>query len=138
MTNNINKIKEGVLNGSIPSAFADSAATSNVRRMKDRNKLAFVMTERPSHKVFCMPNGALEAATTTDQLHHELRSPARDVHIVPSIERDLLLSMSEFVDTNYITIFDKDEVNIYNANNTKITVTRSAILRDFCCQQGMW
>ena len=52
MINDINKIKEGVLNGSIPSTFADSAATSNVGTMKDRNKLAFVMTERPSYKVF--------------------------------------------------------------------------------------
>jgi hypothetical protein len=39
--------------------------------MKDRNKLAFVITERPSHKVFCMPNGALEAETTTDYYHRQ-------------------------------------------------------------------
>ena len=75
-----------------------------------------------------MPNGSIEAATAMDALHHSLRAPARDVHIVPSIERDLLLSVSKFVDANYIAIFDKDEVNIFNANNTEGRVTRAAIL----------
>ncbi len=138
MVNDINKLKEGVLNGSIPSAFADSAATSNVGTTKDRSKFAFVSTRQKSNKVFHMPNGALEAATAMDELHLELQPPARDVHIVPSIERFLVLSMSKFVDANYIAIFDKDEVNIYDANNTEVTVTHSAILRGFRCQQGMW
>ena len=68
-----------------------------------------------------------------DTLHHSLRAPARDVHIVPSIEPDSLLSVSKFVDANYIAIFDKDEVNIFNANNTEVTVTRAAILRGWQC-----
>ena len=34
-------------------------------------------------------------------------------------------------DANYISIFDAEEVNIYNANNTKITTTRGAILRGY-------
>jgi hypothetical protein len=42
--NSINEIKEGVLNGSIPSAVADSSATSNVGTMKDRARKAFVAT----------------------------------------------------------------------------------------------
>jgi hypothetical protein len=44
MVYNTNKLKEGVLNGSIPSAFADSAATSNIRTKKDQSKNAFVLT----------------------------------------------------------------------------------------------
>ena len=51
-----------------------------------------------------------------DALHHSLRAPARDVHIVPSIEHNSLISVSKFVDANYIAIFDKDEVNIFDAN----------------------
>jgi hypothetical protein len=73
-----------------------------------------------------------------DELQHKLRPPARDVQFVPSIERDLLLSISKFVDPNYIAIFDKVEVNLYDANNTEVTVTCSAILQGFRCQQGMW
>jgi hypothetical protein len=51
----------------------------------------------------------------------------KDVHIVPVIKCDSLISISKFVEVNYIVIFDKDEVNIYNANNTKFTVTRAVI-----------
>ncbi len=72
MVNDINKLKEGVLNSFIPSAFADNAATSNVKTMKDRSKFAFVETGQRSNKVFHMLNGALEAATAMDELHHKL------------------------------------------------------------------
>ncbi len=45
----------------------------------------------------------------------------------------------EFADANYITIFDKEAVNIYDANDTAITLTRGAILRGFKCPMtGMW
>jgi hypothetical protein len=44
----------------------------------------------------------------------------------------LLLSTGQFAATNYITIFNKEEVNIYDANNTIIAVTRGTIL------QGWW
>ena len=127
--NNIDELKIGVLDGTIPSAFADSGATSNVGTTKDRARRAFILTDRQSDKAFRMPNGSIEAATAMDALHHSLRAPARDVHIVPSIERNSLLSVSKFVDTNNIAIFDKDEVNIFDANNTKVTVSRAAILR---------
>ncbi len=36
---------------------------------------------------------------------------------------------SSLAATNYITIFDKEEVNIYDANDTIIAVTRRAILQ---------
>jgi hypothetical protein len=45
------------------------------------------------------------------------------VHIVPGIERDSLLSIPKFADANYVAIFDKDEVNIYDANKTTIFVS---------------
>ena len=122
-----------MLNGTIPSAFADSGATSNVGTTKDRARRAFIATGRQSDKAFRMPNGSVEAATALDVLQHGLRAPARDVHIVPSIERDSLLSISKFVDANYIALFDKDEVKIFDANNTEITVSRAAILRGWRC-----
>ena len=75
-----------------------------------------------------MPNRSIEAATAMDALHHSLRAPARDVHIVPSIERDSLLSVFKFVDARYIAIFDKGEVNIFDTNNTEVMVSRAAIL----------
>jgi len=131
--NNINELKIGVLNGTIPSAFADSGATSNVGTTKDRNCRAFIATGRQSDKAFRMPNGSVEEATTLDALQHSLRAPARDIHIVPSIECVSQLSVSKFVVANYIVIFDKDEVKIFDANNTEITVLRAAILRGWRC-----
>ncbi len=86
-----------------------------------------------------MPNGQVEEANDMDELQHNVRHPAKDVHIVPGIECNSLLSIPKFADANYVAIFDKDEVNIYNANKTKIIISRSAILRGWRCKQrNLW
>ena len=82
-----------------------------------------------------MPNGAVEPATYMDELHHDVCHPAKDIHIVPGIECDSLLSIAKFADANYIAIFDKDELNIYDANKTKVTISRGAILRGWRCKE---
>ncbi len=65
--------------------------------------------------------------------------PQKDVHIVPRIECDSLLSMPKFADANYIAIFDKDEVNICDANKTTIVVSQSAILQGWRCKTtNLW
>jgi len=51
------------------------------------------------------------------------------VHIVPTIDKNSLLSIPKFAAAGYITVFDGEEVNIYEAYNTKVIVTREAILR---------
>ena len=127
--NNINKLKQGVLDGSIPSAVADSGATSSVGTKSDRKKNAFVATGRQSDKAFRMPNGDVEEASNMDELHQNVNHPTKDVHIVPGIERNSLLSIPKFADANYIVLFDKDEVNIYNANKRTIIVSQGAILQ---------
>ncbi len=38
------------------------------------------------------------------ELAHNVRQPAKDVHMVPSIESNLLLSMSKFTKAGYITV----------------------------------
>ena len=55
-------------------------------------------------------------------MEHNLRDQARSCDIVPGITEDSLVS-------GYITIFDSEEVNIYDASNTQITVTKGAVLR---------
>jgi hypothetical protein len=82
-----------------------------------------------------MPNSEVEEVSDMDELQHDVRHPAKDVHIVPGIERDTLLSIPKFADANYVAIFDKDEVNIYDANKTSIVVSRGAILRGWRCKQ---
>jgi hypothetical protein len=69
---------------------------------------------------------------------HNVRQPAKDVHIIPSIESNSLLSTAKFSEAGYITVFDNEEVNItvldneevniYDAYNTKLIVSRGAIL----------
>jgi len=82
-----------------------------------------------------MPNGEIEEASNMDELQHNVRHPAKDMNIVPGIEWDSLLSILKFADANYIAIFDKDEVNIYDANKTTIVVSRGAILQGWRCKQ---
>jgi hypothetical protein len=59
---------------------------------------------------------------------HNIRSPANKLHITLGVSRHSLLSTGKYTDANYITIFDSETVNIYNANDTTITVTNGAIL----------
>jgi hypothetical protein len=69
------------------------------------------------------------AATTVSKLAHNVQQPAKDVHIVPSIESNSLLSMAKFAKAGYITVFDNKEVNIYDTHDTNFKVSRAAILQ---------
>jgi hypothetical protein len=52
---NINKIRQGVLDRSIPSAIANSGATSNVSTKKDKEKQAYIPTGKSSSKISNFP-----------------------------------------------------------------------------------
>ncbi len=118
-------IKKGVLNGSIPPIVEDSAATSSV----STPTAPLIPTRHIYNKIFQLPNGTRTAAATVSQLAHDIRQPAKDVHIVPSIQSNFLLSMAKFAKAGYITVFDNKEVNIYDPHNTTLKVSWAAILR---------
>ena len=82
-----------------------------------------------SNKIFQLPDGTRTAAATVSELAHNVRQPAKGVHIAPSIESNSLLSTAKFAKAGYITVFDNGEVNIYNAHDTKLIVSRGAILQ---------
>ncbi len=137
--NNINELKQGVFDGSIPSAATDNRATSSVGTKRDRKRNAFVATGRQLDKAFRMPNCNVEEASDMDELHHDVHHLAKDVHIVPGIKHGSLLSIPKFADANYVAIFDKDEVNIYDANKTTIVVSQGAILQGWRCKNtNLW
>ena len=47
--------------------------------------------------------------------------------------------MAKFVDADYMAVFDKEKVEIFNTNNTKVEVTNGAILRGWRCKDtGLW
>ncbi len=82
---------------------------------------------KPSHKQFILPDGTVIPATEIAEYPFEVRKLATFLQITPGISQNSLLSTVKFADANYITIFDKDTVNIYNANDTIITVSKGAI-----------
>ena len=128
-------LRRGIANGTIPSTVVDSGCTSGVGTMKDPCH----RTGRTSNKEFILPGGEIMAATEIAEYPFSVRDPAKQLHITPGITTNSLLSTSKFAEANYITIFDKEEVNIYDANDTVIAVTKGAILRGFKCPTtGLW
>ena len=130
------ELRCGVLNGSIPFVAADSGATSSVGTKSDSRH--FISTGKKFNKTFRMPNGALESALDIGHLATAVRSPASDIHITPGISETSLISTVKFAEAGYVTIFDRDEVNIYDQRDTVITVSRSAILRGWSGTNDLW
>ncbi len=76
-----------------------------------------------STTVFHLPNGTIAPATTRNKLLHNVREPACSVNIIPALVENSLLSTNKFAKAGYTVIYDKDEVNFYDARTTKITVS---------------
>jgi hypothetical protein len=69
----------------------------------------------------------------------QVHQPAKDVHIVPTIDTNLLLSTAKYATVGYITVFDDKEVNIYDATNAEVNVRREAIMRSwFDMTANLW
>jgi hypothetical protein len=83
------KLRRGTLDGSIPSAAANSSATSSIGTKQDSKH--FTSTGQQSHKIFKMPNGATKQASNIGHLPTVVRSPARDIHIIPGINKTSLI-----------------------------------------------
>ena len=49
--------------------------------------------------------------------------------IVLRSKMESLISMAKLADADYMAVFNKEKVEIYNANNTNIEVSNGAILR---------
>ena len=122
------KLRSGVLDGSIPSAASNTGASASAFKPTDPT----IPTGIPSNTSFGGAFGDIAKATTINKLHHKIREPARSVHIVPQV-KDSLLSTSKMVNADYIAVYDKDEVNFYDAKTTKIIITEEAVLSGFRC-----
>jgi len=123
------------MDSTMPLTVVDSGCTLGVDTADDPCRC----TGSTSNKEFILPRGEIMAATEIAEYPFQVRDPTKQLHITPGITTNLLLSTSKFAAANYITIFDKEEVNIYDANDTVIAVTRGAILRRFKCPtSGLW
>ena len=54
--------------------------------------------------------------------------------MIPGIQNNLL-STNQLAKARYITIFDEEEVNIYNATKTEIKTSRGVVLRGWCIHE---
>ena len=89
--------------------------------------------------MFILPSGQSVAASEVAEYPFKVRNPALKVHITPGVTSNSLMSTNQFAVADYITVFDKEEVNLYDANNVKITVTRGTILQGWRCHStGLW
>jgi hypothetical protein len=105
-------IKQGIINGSIPSTVSDTGATSTAGTLHD----PFIYSDIQSTKTFMLPMGATTTATTQALLLLNVRTPANTVDIVPNLHQTLL-SGSKFTDANHTAVYDKHKVNRHNTGN---------------------
>ena len=81
-----------------------------------------------SNKVFRYAAGNLGVADEIRHLPYDVRGEAKEVHMTPGLEH-CLISTNRFVEEDYVQVFDKEQVNVYDANNIEIKTTRGAVLR---------
>jgi hypothetical protein len=98
----LDNVRQGVLNGSIPLAVSNTAATSNAFL----SSAPMLPTGTVSTAEFHLPNGEKAAATMIHKLHHNLRELACSVNIVPSLVGNSLLSIVKMVEAGYTAIYD--------------------------------
>ena len=96
------EVREGTLNGTIPSVTYDTAATSSCGKYGD----PFIPAGRRSTKIFQTPTGHKVPASEVILLDHDLRSPAREVHIMPELTETTLVSTAKLAEAGYVSIFD--------------------------------
>ena len=57
-----------------------------------------------------------------------MRELANMVDIVPGLKHNLLFSINNFAQANYVTVFMPNEVNIFNGKQASITSTHQPII----------
>jgi hypothetical protein len=117
-----------ILDGSIPSAISDTGTTASAFTPSDPT----IAMGIGSTATFGGAFGNQARVTTVNKLHHKIREPARSTHIVPKVQHSLL-GTSKLVEADYIAIYNKQEVNFYNATTTKIVALEEAVLKEWQC-----
>ena len=119
-------IKWKVINGELQTGIADAGASVTCGKLEvsecgrfrlDSNP--FILTTRKSNKILQYGGGSLVAADQIKQLLFNMRDKTRDVHMVPEIQ-NTLISTNEMALAKYVTVFNDQEVNIYDQNDVEI------------------
>ena len=130
------ELRRKVLSGEEPSGIYDTGASSTFVAKKDEKH--FQGTGEPSGKVVGMPNGKTERAGEKLIMNNGLRAPANTADAIPSI-RQTLVSGSKVADAGYVTVFDPDEVNVYEAEDVTIKADAQPVLTGWRDEaSGLW
>ena len=114
-----------VLDRTVVSGISDTRATSSANHVRD----PLIQTLTQSEKQLHGPIRGKTCASNIAKLEHNLREPAKLVDMVPGLASDTLFSGRKFLNADYISIYDKREVNLYDAKTTRIIITENAVLK---------
>jgi hypothetical protein len=85
-----------------------------------------------------MPNGIIEKAGEKMIMNNGLRTPANSADAISSL-KTTLVSNSKLADAKYITVYDEEEVNVYDGKTTTILPTKAAVLTGWRDKlTGLW
>ena len=118
-----------------PNGIYDTGATSGVGAIGDAKY--FISTGNSSNKRFVIPNSDTMSATKRMILAQKLRAPENEVDLVPRVHSTLLNGV-KFADADYVTILNKEGINIYDEKKTKIIISEKAVLSGYCKEEGFW
>ena len=60
---------------------------------------------------------------------HDLSESSCTFDMVPDVTLDCLASVSKMCDAGYFTVFDGEEVRIYDAETTKVVTSKPPVLK---------
>ena len=107
--------------------MSDTGATSSAGLSSD--SAFFSATGQRSTKVFLVANGNSTPASEVRLLQKPLRDPDRTIDMVPSLRSASLLRTSKLADAGYVTVYDGDEVNVYDGRTARIHVREAPFLQ---------
>ena len=88
----------------------------------------FIQTTQKSTKVFSVSDVRQTPGSNISKLHHPVRKPAQTVDMVPSLAGQSLLSGAKFTEAGYISVCDRNEVNLDDSRTAHIVVSEEAVL----------
>ena len=79
----------------------------------------------------CLQSGhrGIAKATETATMDHDPREPARTFNMVTDVTLDLLASTRKLSDARYFSIFDEEEIQMYDARTTKVATSKPPVLK---------
>ena len=144
------QIKQATIARTIPTAVVDSGASTTCAKPEEEEMQesecggykwsapAHYKTGNKSNKIFAMALGHTARGGDIVTLPLNVRGKANEGHTVSGIKNNLY-SLNGLVREGYIPIFDSEGFKVYDATNTKIWVTRGAVLRGYYCpDEGLW